>query len=176
MIEVMAALGLLTLGAAGVMALQKTVIAAGAHARNLAAANAIAMAWAERLRADGVQWIGQGPGGLATTRWLRQAEIQPGVTHPPEEIAAMGSPAADLLAADAYDGDLAIPAFCTHVRLTRLGGAWPDLIRAEIRVSWERRGQPIDCSVDPADVDAAQDRVGAVHVTAGVLRAGGAAP
>jgi type IV pilus assembly protein PilV len=134
------------------------------------------MAWAERLRVDGVQWIGQGAGGLATTRWLTQAEIQPSAAHPPEAIAALGSPVADLLGADAYDGDGAIPAFCTHVRLTRLGGAWPELIRAEIRVFWERRGQPIDCSVDPGDVDAAQDRYGAVHLTAGVLRAGGGAP
>src|SRR5262245_539156 len=69
MIEVVAALGLLALGVAGVMAVQKTVIASGAHARNLAAANAIAMAWAERLRVDGVQWIEPGPGGLAPTRW-----------------------------------------------------------------------------------------------------------
>ena len=167
----MAALGILAIGAAGVIALQEVTVVAGARARDLAAASAVAASWAERLQVDGLRWSAAGPAALDGTRWLRAAALIPGEAHAPAAVPAEGAPAADLLGAEAYDGDGSIQAFCAHLRLTRLAPVWPDLVRAEIRVAWERGGQPIDCGTDPAEVDAAPHRYGAVYLVAGVLRA-----
>src|SRR4030095_9410713 len=71
MMEAMMSLAILGLGATGIIALQKATLVGNSNARNLAAANAIAMGWQERLRTDAIQW--NRPGGvsdLAETRWL----------------------------------------------------------------------------------------------------------
>ena len=154
-------------------ALMSRAVASSARARDLAAASAFAASWAERLQVDGLRWSAANPATLDGTHWLRAADLVPGEAHAPAPILAEGTPAADLLAADAADsasGAGPVPAFCAHLRLTRLAPAWPDLVRAEIRVAWERSGMPIDCTVDPAEVDAAPQRYGAVYLTAGVLR------
>lgn len=171
LIEAMAALALLAAGAAGVIAAQKVVLAGSVHAKNLATATAIAMTWAERVRVDALQW--NDPGGvsdLGGTAWLDVSEIAPGERALPAEKAALGAPSADVLGADLFAGDPAAPAFCTHLRFVRQSPAWPGLLRMEIRVLWERHGGPIDCSVDPGDVDAGQARYGAVYFTTSVLR------
>lgn len=170
-LEVMAALGVLAIGAAGVVATQKVVLAGNAHAQRLATATAIASTWAERLRVDALQWndLGGVP-DIGGTAWLDVSESQPGTTALPAEIPGLGAPAADALGADLYGPGPAISAFCTHLRLSRPSAAWPDLIRVEIRVFWDRGGSAVDCSVDPGDVDAGQGRYGAVHLTTSVLR------
>ncbi|WP_306413924.1 type IV pilus modification PilV family protein [Chondromyces apiculatus] len=169
LLEVMAALGILGIGAAGVIALQKVVLVSGTRAGTLAAATAVAEGWAERLRVDGVRWGAAGPLALEGTRWLRVAELAPGEVHVPA-VVGDGAPSADLWGSDAVAGDGAAVVFCTHLRLTRLAPVWPELVRAEIRVAWERAHQPMDCGVDPAEVDAAPERYGAVYLVAGVLR------
>ena len=171
LVEVVAALAVLAVGAAGVVAMQKAVLTANARARDLTAASAIAMTWATRARVDALQW--NDPGGvsdLGGTAWLDVTESQPGTTAPPAEVPGLGAPAADSLGADLYAGDGAPAAFCTHLRFTRPAPAWPDLIRVEIRVFWDRSGGPVDCSADPGDVDTGQGRFGAVHLTTSVLR------
>ncbi|WP_437679849.1 type IV pilus modification PilV family protein [Sorangium sp. So ce131] len=177
LIEVMAALGVLALGATGVVALQKATLISNTNARNIAVANNIAMTWAERLRADALQW--NDPGGipdLASTDWVVTASTQPfPVKVAPTEILGLGAPSADVIGADIFDGDTAAAAFCTHLRFrqfTDAGGGplWRSLIRVEIRVFWERSGGPIDCGVAPATVDAQPDRYGAVYLTTSVRR------
>lgn len=179
LIEVMAALGVLAIGATGVLALQKATLISNTNARNIAIANNIAMTWAERLRVDALQW--NDPGGVpdrdSDTDWLSLMTTAPfpeKVT--PTLIPALGSPSADVFGTDIYAGDPSQSAFCTHVRFTQFSDAttgtrrWPTLIRAEIRVTWERSGNPINCATAPTDIDAQPERFGAVYVTTAVRR------
>ncbi|WP_437870498.1 prepilin-type N-terminal cleavage/methylation domain-containing protein [Sorangium sp. So ce302] len=178
LIEVMAALGVLAIGATGVLALQKATLISNTNARNLAIANSVAMTWAERLRVDALQWNDpmRVPDINSDTDWLALSTTAPFTKVTPTEITALGSPSADVLGADIYAGDTSASAFCTHVRFreftdpvsgTRI---WDSLLRAEIRVVWERNGDPINCGILPLDVDAAPGRFGAVYLTTGVLR------
>ncbi|AKT37144.1 type IV pilus modification PilV family protein [Chondromyces crocatus] len=164
----MAALGVLSIGAAGAIALEKVVSRSGARANTLAVASAVASSWAERLHVDGLRWGAHGLAGLDGTLWLRAVEWSPGEHHAPAP-GPTDAPVADRMGLDVIDGDDALPVFCTHVRLTRLGPLWPELVRAEIRVVWERALQPMDCGVDPAVVDADPGRFGAIYLVAGVL-------
>jgi type IV pilus assembly protein PilV len=177
LIEVMAALGVLAIGATGVVALQKATLLSNINARNLALANAIAMTWAERLRADALQW--NDPGGasdIASTDWIALSATQPYPARvTPTPIVGFGMPDADLMGTDIYEGDPSQTAFCTHLRFRQFTDEagmplWPNLLRAEIRVVWERGGDPMDCATDPLDVDANPGRFGAVHLTTSVLR------
>lgn len=179
LIEVMAALGVLAIGATGVLALQKATLISNTNARNLAIANSIAMTWAERLRVDALQW--NDPMRVqdisSDTDWLALNTTAPFTKVTPTEITALGSPRADVLGADIYPGDTSASAFCTHVRFRQFTDPvssgtriWESLIRAEIRVIWERNGDPIDCGIPPLDVDADPGRFGAVYLTTGVLR------
>ncbi|WP_434046553.1 MULTISPECIES: type IV pilus modification PilV family protein [Sorangium] len=179
LIEVMAALGVLSIGATGVLALQKATLISNTNARNLTMANNIAMTWAERLRVDALQW--NDPGGVpdrdSDTDWLSLMATSPFPAKvAPTLIPALGAPVADVFGTDIYAGDLSQPAFCTHVRFSQFTDAttgvrrWPTLIRAEIRVVWERNGNPIDCGVAPVIVDAEPERFGAVYVTTAVRR------
>lgn len=183
MVEVMSALGVLAIGAAGVLALQKATLLGSVNARNLAIANAIATTWAERLRVDALRW--NDPGGVpdltSDTTWLRLSALEtvefPARVVPEESSQQEGAPAADMTGADFYATTPGQPAFCTHLRFqpfTDLTGApiWTTLLRAEIRVFWDRSGNPItDCAtLDPADVDNAPGQYGAVYLATSVRR------
>jgi hypothetical protein len=187
--EVMIALGLLGVGASGVIAMQKATQIGNNNARNIATANAVALSWAERLRAEALQW--NAPNGVddlkTETKWLQHADPDKPVWFNPEEVAPSGgggpagSPNADILGGDIFTGDAvpATPAFCTKVRLTRLR-IYPDnairdpdtskIIRAEIRVYWHRAGARVDCSPlpDPGALDTA--RFGFVTLTTAVFQ------
>lgn len=177
LIEVMMSLSVLGIGAMGIVALQKTTAFGNADARNLATASEIAATWAERLRADGAAWTNTPTGNsLDQTTWLLQAGTANPVGPPtawfePIEVQDRGSPAADLLGSDIYAGDtdasgspLAV-AFCTQIRLTRV---YPTLIRAEIRVFWDRDYDPVECPDDPADVTARFGEYGFVYVSTAI--------
>jgi hypothetical protein len=163
--EVMMALGLLATSAVGVIAMQRATQVGNNNARNIATANAVALSWAERLRAEALQW--NAPSGVddlkTDTKWLQHAEPNDPKWFNPEEVlintnAPAGTPNADVLGGDKFGGDAAETAFCTKVRLTRLA-VFPDnavrdpntskVIRAEIRVYWARAGNPVLCTPDP---------------------------
>ncbi|WP_437281013.1 prepilin-type N-terminal cleavage/methylation domain-containing protein [Sorangium sp. So ce375] len=178
LIEVMAALGVLAIGATGVLALQKATLISNTNARNLAIANSIAMTWAERLRVDALQWNDpmRVPDIASDTAWLALSTTAPFTRVTPTQIPALGAPSADVVGADIYAGDTSASAFCTHVRFSQFTNSasgtllWGSLIRAEIRVIWERNGNPINCGIAPATVDAQPERFGAVYLTTGLLR------
>lgn len=173
MIEVMVALGILAVGAAGIIALQRATYISSTHARNLTVANSIATSWAERLRVDALQWNDKNGPDLTDTKWLKLVSSNPDQTVVPTEIAAFGSPVADVLGSDAYAAPAEQAAFCTHVRFSRapdLSGNPGSQIIADIRVFWSRSGDPVDCSTDPAQVDVNQGKYGAVYLTTSVLR------
>lgn len=149
MIEVMMSLGVLALGATGIIALQKVTLAGNIQAKHLATANAIAMTWAERLRADAVQWNTPGAGGdINDTTWVKLAVTQANNWVVPPEVPNVGSPRATILGQDIYTTG-PTQAFCTHVRLAQL---YPNLVRAEIRVFWSKDGDPVTCNESPTAV------------------------
>lgn len=142
LVEVMAALGVLTVGIVGVVSLQKVTIVGNMNARNIASASAIADAWAERLHGDAVGWYDDT--SLASTTWLQFADSP---TLNSFEVVGRGSERADLTGADVFTGDGNATAFCTRLTLTRM---YPDLISATIQVYWDRNGNPIpDCTQPP---------------------------
>jgi prepilin-type N-terminal cleavage/methylation domain-containing protein len=185
-LEVMIALAVLAIGAAGIVAMQKGTLLGNTNARNLATANAIAATWAERLRADGLQWTEvAGQNTILTTKWLKDAG-----NHFPTITSPEGTwirPAGD---AGATDGDNGVSyqanvqgldttvegaaAFCTNIRLVQL---LPTLIRAEIRVFWLRtqgKGNVVANEFCPAGsldtIGKARDRYHFVYLTTAILR------
>lgn len=184
--EVMISLALLGIGASGVVALQKATQIGNTSARTITTANAVAQSWVDRLRADAIQW--NNASDLKTeTKWLKNADASAPAWFNPEASpfganTLVGSPSADILGADVFSGDLAEPAFCTKVRLTLLK-IFPNpavttesssqIIRAEIRVFWERAGGPIrlkDCSPIPEPGEDGSARYGFVTMTTAVVQ------
>jgi hypothetical protein len=165
----MMAITVLGLGAAGVIGMQKATLFANTNSRNLATANGIAQAWMERLRADSLAW--NGPADLTTdTQWLQGASNTPAVetgwfTPASSTLASnqpAGVPIADMMGADLFPGDTSMaPVFCTQIRLTRFNNnlnaaaltSYFRLIRAEVRVVWQRDNQAINCATLPAGFD-----------------------
>jgi prepilin-type N-terminal cleavage/methylation domain-containing protein len=179
-LEVMIALAVLTIGSAGIVAMQKGTLLGNTRARNLATANAIAATWAERLRADGLRWTDiAGINNLPSTAWLKVA----GTTFPPVGEPDWFRPEPDVDTGVSYqanvqglDTDVAADAaFCTNIRLKQL---LPTVIRAEIRVFWLRtpgKGSVADelCpdgTTDLVAIGKARDRYHFVYLTTAVLR------
>jgi prepilin-type N-terminal cleavage/methylation domain-containing protein len=146
-IEVMMALAVLSIGATGVIAMQKATLIGNVRARNLATANAVASAWIERLRVDGLRWkVIDGQSTLTDTRWLQTA----GAWFPPTAVSAEDiSPQADVLGRDTFT--TADAAYCTHLRLTQITD---NTMRAEVRVFWLRYGD-VQGASDTGTFDAA---------------------
>jgi prepilin-type N-terminal cleavage/methylation domain-containing protein len=142
LVEVMASLGVLTIGVVGVVSLQKVTVVGNMNARNVATASAIANTWAERLHTDATSWYDDTT--LAGTAWLKNADSP---TLSTLELLGRGSEKADITGADIYTGDANTTAFCTRLTLIRM---YPDLISATIQVYWDRNGNPIaDCTQPP---------------------------
>jgi type IV pilus assembly protein PilV len=189
-VEVMAALAVLGLGAAGVIAMQKATLIANTNARNLVIANGIAQGWMERMRVDALAW--NEPGGipdLAQTQWLNNATTSSppwvaltlslpggGTTEP------AGSQYADVMGADIYTGDTSAPGFCTFARFTRFATSqdpsvtplWSyyRLIRVEIRTIWDKSGRALDPKTDcnqTLPIDYTAGRFGQVYLVSTVL-------
>jgi len=197
-VEVMMALAVLSIGATGVIAMQKTTLIGNVHARNLATASAIASTWIERLRVDGLRWTvtATGQNTIAQTRWLNNVgNDYPNVVNPEGTwLRPAEYPGDDIwAAADVRGNDIdeaTVPleaAYCTHIRLSQLTD---NMIRAEVRVFWLRYsdapydpaggsgwsgtigGQPL-CSANPgyiAAVGAAVERYHFVYLATAVLR------
>lgn len=190
-IEVMMALAVLTLGAAGVIAMQKSTLISNTNARNLVTANSLAQSWMERMRVDALSW--NEPAGtpdIGDTKWLQKLGagwFTPDVTA--AAVAPVGSPQADIMGADVYGADTAATSFCTQARLTRfttnpatcaataLNAGDPQLcslyrmIRVEIRVYWDKTGRVLDCSqaLPPDYSDGQLARYGFVYLISAVL-------
>lgn len=162
MVEVMMALALLGLGATGIAAIQKTVILGDTNARNLATANAIAAGWADRLQTDAAQWTITA--GVSSTAWLGAGF---GTWIVPETTGFVRG-ASDIVGADLSTTAPPAQGYCTQIRLTGLPAAAPTLIRAEIRVLYQRQSAPISCeALTEANINAGV--YGAVYLTTGIL-------
>jgi prepilin-type N-terminal cleavage/methylation domain-containing protein len=194
-IEVIMALAVLTLGSAGVIAMQKAALISNTQARNLATANTLAQGWMERMRVDSLSWTDTGspgsPTNLPNTKWLNN--VGTGWFSPSPTIATtapFGTSPADIMGADILGADVGNvnPAFCSQARLTRftqnpttcatsavtLGAGDTNLctlyrmIRVEVRVYWDKSGRALDCTASlPSDYTL--NRYGFVYLVSAIL-------
>ncbi len=190
-VEVMMALAVLSIGASGVIAMQKVTLLGGVRARNLATGTAIASGWVERLKYDALQWrlTETSQNTIKNTFALYvveddfpQISSKEGIwVRAPSDKAADVSPMADVRGQDTFVAKDA--AYCTQVRLTQM---MPNLIRAEVRVFWLRNkgtnqtskyagtisGKPL-CDDDAGyiqQVSSAHDRYHFVYMTTAINR------
>jgi type IV pilus assembly protein PilV len=166
-IEVTMSLAILAIGASGIIAMQKVTLGGVTNARNVTTASQISMAWLERLRADAAQWNNAISGDdISQTRWLTQVTTAPGAWIVPLSASPQGSAWADLQGNDIYPGPGGQGAYCTHIRLTRL---YASLVRAEVRVFWQRNGSPAVCDTTPATITGDTAQYGFVHAVTGIF-------
>lgn len=154
-IEVLSAITIFGVGAAGVIAMQRTSIKGNYDARALDQATSITREWNERLRRDAAFWTV--PATLPTeAQWLTTANVAlansaalPAWFTPTVPTANPSglSPAFDLLGRDLIAADAtgtnSQAVYCTQIRLQRLNAS---LIRSEIRVAWMRAGGTLNCN------------------------------
>ncbi|MGB0680338.1 MAG: type IV pilus modification PilV family protein [Polyangiales bacterium] len=175
MVEVMVAIGLLTAGAVGIMALHQASTRGNLEARAMSTATQLMQVWAERLRHDALAWQNRGGAALAATRYLNQipeAGFAPSdwfVPVPPEDTGQ--SYAFDHFGADTRGADAI--RYCVHVRLR-----WvmpQESMRADVRTWWLRRRSEADAT--ERNIEAFQDCARADPAAVPqALAAGAAAP
>ncbi|HEX6276838.1 MAG TPA: prepilin-type N-terminal cleavage/methylation domain-containing protein [Polyangiaceae bacterium] len=141
-VELMMALAVLAAGVTGVIAMQRSVVVANRHARNLTVANGIAQAWLDQLAVDSSLWRTN----LNQTVWLQNINTAGvnGAWHRPAQslpAARNFGPTFNLFGAPVAGAT----DFCVHVRLTWLyadenggGRAGSGSIRTDVRVFWVR--------------------------------------
>jgi len=155
-VEVLIAMGMFAVGAAGVMGMQRISVQANADTRRADVANQILREWVERLHRDSLIWTNPtgSPNGLNDTKWLKTSVItsglatDAGIDPTPWVLPGGGvpgsqplgiSPAFDTLGRELTASESAF--YCVQYRPEWLvdadGGASP-LIRAEVRVYWSR--------------------------------------
>ncbi len=151
-VEVLSAMTLFAIGAAGVIAMQRVTIKGGTDARRFDVATNIAREWQHRLQVDSFRWTA--PNSVETTSnrstrtlWLRTVEDTNG-SPPAWRVPERGSqPIPGYSSAfDAMGRDVDIKdeerLFCVQYRLSWIApettSAATALIRAEIRVFWPR--------------------------------------
>jgi Tfp pilus assembly protein PilV len=137
-VELLMSLAVFATGVTGIIATQRTVIAANRHARNLTVANGIAQAWLDQLQVDSTMWQTD----MAQTVWLQSintAGMDGAWQLPAQSVATVRNfgPTFNVFGApDANARD-----YCAHIRLTWLDqGVATGNIRAEVRVFWARDG------------------------------------
>jgi len=178
-IEVLMAMTVFAVGAAGVIAMQRASIQGNADARKLDTANAIARDWLERIRRDGTMWTQ--PGDLTATKYLSQTGSYYGKWAMPEALcptSTSGSnsnadglcPAFDIFGRDLAKDHYKDASFCANIWLdiATADGGTTNLIRAEVRVYWPRQLKESNAPFsgangfcDPAGITAANGPDGA---------------
>lgn len=180
-VEVLSAMTLFAVGAAGVISMQRVTIQGGMDARNFDMATNIAREWEARLQRDSLNWTEPNSltsaSNLNNTLWLNSSNIDTGawvVPTPGPQIRGY-SAAFDILGLDI---DPASPdhVFCTQYRLgwvANQGAASSAnitaIIRAEIRVFWARlENGTADCANKTVEAAATKDKHHFVYVTTAI--------
>jgi type IV pilus assembly protein PilV len=142
MIEVMMAIGVLSAGAVGMMAMIQASTRGNMEARQLSTASQLAQVWVERLRRDALNWTRfttvTDPTLLTNTTYLSNV---PDIGTPSTWFVPTPDPTSSESATFDYYGqdttDTAQMHYCTNIRLEWLyvGRA----MRADTRVWWLRR-------------------------------------
>jgi prepilin-type N-terminal cleavage/methylation domain-containing protein len=143
LIEVMASLGIMTVGAMAILALQQHAIRSNAHAREISTAMQVAQIWVERLKQDAATWTT--PGVLAgspsvatvlgNTRYLAAISAGPNSFQTIPNTTAAVSNAFDMRGNDIANNNPNV-FYCASIRLSwvYVGRA----MRADVRVWWAR--------------------------------------
>jgi prepilin-type N-terminal cleavage/methylation domain-containing protein len=156
-VELMMAISVFGIGVAGIISMEKVTSVSNMHAKNLGIATHIAESWMDMLSTDAVMWNHPRTGDAAIfsdlnqTTWLQfvapKADTAGNWFFPAYTAAPIAfGPAFDALGNPVNPvANAANVAFCSHLRLSWL--YQPDsggngLIRAEVRVFWQRDGQP----------------------------------
>jgi prepilin-type N-terminal cleavage/methylation domain-containing protein len=145
LLEVMASLVVMTIGAAGLFGLQGYIARSNLHAKKMTLATEVLETWVERLKADALAWTAPSAPAtpainLANTHYLQAIQNNGGAWVTAGADDGLGhSPAFDLFGNDTDpDGDLI--AYCVSYRL---GWVVPgESIRADVRVFWPRDNAP----------------------------------
>ncbi|MBX3192660.1 MAG: prepilin-type N-terminal cleavage/methylation domain-containing protein [Labilithrix sp.] len=173
-VEVLSALTLFAIGAAGVIGMQRVTVQGGEDARRFDIANNLANEWVARLHRDSVRWTEPNTyspltSNLNQTQWL-QFVTGCSVNFCTPPMPGAGAQAGSSPAFDLFGRDLPQPAphdnqaiYCAQYRLNWIAnpGVAPilqtaPLLRAEVRIMWSRLElAPIgDCTSLPHDPDA----------------------
>jgi len=167
LVELMMALALFFVAMLGIISMQKITVVSNAHAKNLAIAERIAQSWGGQLEMDATTWRGAfGTGFLnSAAAWQRPAYI--GGRNFGAAFDALGNPLTD------SGTDLAKARFCTHVRMswlypTTMGVGGNAMLRAEIRVFWQRDGEaPLDSTATMCSAVQTPAQATAIGLSAG---------
>jgi prepilin-type N-terminal cleavage/methylation domain-containing protein len=153
-VEVMLAIAVLGIGAAGVMSMQKSAIQGNLDARKIDMANAIARTWLERLRRDSATWTLPSESNVSSaSNWSTNTVLIKSLgdstnagrfnfptAYPSGTYRDGYSAAADILGRDVAptSGTQKYPGaqFCTQIRIDWL--KTDELLRATVRVYWLR--------------------------------------
>jgi len=140
-VELMMAIGIFGIGVTGIIAMQRATVSSNHFAKTMTLADGIAQAWLSQLQADGTLWTTN----LNGTVWLQTVTGANGVWQLPvyDNTRKFGPQFDGFGAPTDANGE-----FCAHIRLTWLygdgvsqaGSAGNGLIRAEVRVFWQRDG------------------------------------
>ena len=171
-VEVLIAMTLFAIGAAGVIGMQRVTIQAGEDARRFDMATNIANVWLSRLQKDASFWRTEpdlskaDTMGFAQTTWLKDVDHCAAFCDIPMPSGATFeglSPAFDIFGRDLPAGTKDAY-YCAQYRLTWIApaGASPyarplnpsAILRAEVRVWWNRVEKDLiqDCSAPPLEV------------------------
>jgi len=172
-IEVMIAMAVLTIAAAGLISLQRVSTVGNMQAKEIAVASHVARTWIDRLHVDSTRWnfpspaYPNDPTDIADTVWLRNVTTTPNIWFRPAD-SAEGTAAFDALGNNLPMNGTDPAVFCANLRL-----AWmnppntnrrgdPESVRVEVRVHW-RRAKVFNisggitpgplCAVNPVDLD-----------------------
>lgn len=149
LVEVMVSIGIMTVGAMAVMAMQQQLTRANRHARELSTATQIAQNWLERFKLDALRW--NAIGGQGATTFLGTVPL-PGTLGPFTTIiaqtATLGgtnrllSPGFDYYGQDidVSGGNAADLYYCTSYRPNWVYNN-QRVMRVDVRVWWAREGQ-----------------------------------
>jgi type II secretory pathway pseudopilin PulG len=150
-VEVLLAMTVLMIGAAGAISMQKAAIQGNLDARKTDIASNIARMWVERIQRDSMAWTSSSPSNLGNAQLLGSAGTALGKWFLPYVAAyaapggglASVSPGFDMLGRDiAAQSGLSSAFFCVHLRETWLAQnittPTNSLMRVELRVVWPR--------------------------------------
>jgi len=163
LIEIMISVVIMTIGAAGIMAMQGASARSNQDAAQTSLAINFATSWMERVKRDARMWTATGSGSLAATRYLSEFTKtgeskwflpQTDTTNFPSESAAASVMGFETPLVVPAGSGLPIPYYCVNMRLTtahQTGGNL-DALRVDVMVWWPRSDSvatTVKCSDGP---------------------------
>lgn len=193
-VEVLSAMTLFAIGAAGVIGMQRVTIKGGTDARRFDVAANLASQWAHRLHRDSMQWTlpsvaNPTTSNLDKTAWLGKILEKPGEWISPPQTTVPGLSASfDVFGRDVVDhraeedgGGSDETIFCVQHRLSWLASPLSTdtegdvhigpggLIHAEVRVVWARLDSaPIDNCSDLEVTSTTESKYHFVHASTAI--------